>query len=304
MAYETGSAADFTELHDALEAFLQANGWTLTGGVLHKGDAYATLSVDIPNARLALTGGTGESGGSLTGAGPSPAYIASVTTAAPMAFPVTYHFHTHGDEAFAAVNWSTHFWTTFGFGASPMAGLPGTGGWYFGSYGGSKSARLYYDAVGNFYAGQMNSLSGFNATGPFWGPQTTQAAGHYVHHGLDGGGWSAITGGTPSVPGACASAHLVAGPLLTRSPSAWNGQAILVPAQLLVVRPSSKTSLVAEFAHMRYVSMANQAPGDIITLGTDQWQVVPFYRKGTAAAPASTGVDSGYLGVALRYDGP
>jgi len=55
-------------------------------------------------------------------------------------------------------------------------------------------------------------------------------------------------------------------------------------------------------AHIRYVVIANLQPEDIITLGSDRWRVYPFFRKGAAFAPA--GQDTGYLGMAIRYDGP
>lgn len=305
MAYETGTAADYAALALAFRNFLTANGWTLTGSVLHKGNAYGAMGADVANSRWTIQAGTGQSAGALTGAGPVAAYIASPINPAPVTFPVTYHFHTHGDEAYGVLNWGEVNFTSFGFGCSPVAGLPGTGVWYFGSYYGQKWERVWYAGVDMFYAALINPSSGQQATGPFWTGAGQNGVGHYVHHGLDGGtGWSATTGGGGNLPGAAASAHGVAGPLLARSPSAWNGQTILLPIQPLVSRPSNKVSIVAELRHLRYVSMANYAPGDIITLGPDRWQVFPFWRRGTTMAPGNAGLDTGFLGVAFRYDGP
>lgn len=299
MAYETNTAASMADLLAALETFLQANGWTKTGNVLHKGDCYTTMTAE--GSRLVLRGGTGETAGGLTGAGPQPVYCGSPTTGVALSLPVTYHFHTHGDEAFAFINWGTHYWAHLGFGCSPVAGLPGTGGWYFGSTAGTPKATLAW-AGADYYHGGMVIAGTYNATGPFWAPGNTDHSNSYLHHGLDGGGWSAATGGSVAAAGASAQCLGIAGPLLVRSPSAWNGQAVLIPIQPLVSRASSKVSIIGQLQHVRYLSVSSYAPGDLITLGADQWRVYPFFRKGSVLTP--TTLDSGFLGLAVRYDGP
>lgn len=304
MAYETGTASGFSDLADTFKGFLTGNGWTLTGGVLHKGDAYAAVGGSDVNGRLAIRGGTGESSGALTGAGPADVYVGTPITPDAPSFPATYHFHAHGDEAYGVVQFGEDLFAHWGFGCAPAAGVPGTGGFYFGNYAGSKGDLLNYNDVGFFHEGDCFSLTR-NTPGPFWGRATdVNRCNSWVHHGLDGGGWSGANGGfTFGTASANALAVPIAGPLLVRTPSAWNGQSVLIPCQVQVGRPSSKISLVAELAHMRYVSMQNHAPGEVITLGPDSWQVFPFYKKGAAWAPGLTGRDSGFLGLAFRYDG-
>lgn len=305
MAYETGTAASHAALATAFSTFLVANGWTLTGSVLHKGAIYATLAADTPNLRLILRAGTGESAGVLTGSGPGDVYVGTPITPDAFVFPVTYHFHAHGDEAYGVVNWSTDFCASFGLGCSPAAGVPGTGNWYFGTYAGTKGDLVSYNTAQFFYEADVTSGTR-NTPGPFWGRAGTVArCNSFVHHALDGGAWSGAGGAAGfGTAGASAQATHVAGALLIRTPNAWNAQSTLIPCQVQVGRASAKISLVAELAHMRYVAMQNHAPGEIITLGTDQWQVFPFYKKGAAWAPGATGRDSGFLGIALRYDGP
>lgn len=305
MAYETGTVTTIGELETAFKAFLVANGWTLTGAVHHKGNAYVGIgSQTSPYPRLTLSAGTGQSAGSLTGAGPAVVYLGSLLTVAPLTSPITYYFHTHGDEAYAIIGWAGGHYTHMGFGAAPVAGLPGTGAFYFASYSNpGPKARLNYNGAQFFYAGMRYDLA--NAAGPYWGEATGGAAAAYVHHGLDGGGWSTATGTGINVLGTCATTHFIAGPLLLRAANAWNGQATLIPVQPAIARGSSKSSIIAELAHMRYVNIANYSPGDLITLGPDTWQVFPWQKKGATTAPGTgSGLDTGYMGVAFRYDGP
>lgn len=299
MAYETGSAATMADLRAALSAFLTANGWTLSGAVFHKGGCYVSVSAEA--ARLVARGGTGESSGSLSGPGPQPVYCGSPLTGVAMAFPLTYHFHTHGDEAWAFINWSDHYWGYLGFGCSPVAGLPGSGSWYTASTAGTPLATLQWGGA-DYYHGGLVLAGTYNATGPFWAPGNTGHANSYVHHGLDSGSWSAATGTSLAGPGPGAQCLGTAGPLLVRSPNAWNGEAVLIPMQPYIARPSSKVSIIAELQSARFVNMANLPPQEVLTLGPDRWRVYPFFRKGTAAAPTPT--DSGPLGLAVRYDGP
>lgn len=306
MAYETGSVATIGDLEAALKAFLVANGWTLTGSVHHKGDCYVVIgSQTSPAARLTLRGYTGLDGeDSPTGQGPAVVYLGAPTSTTPLTFPLDYHFHAHGDEVYVLINWDDHYWAHLAFGASPVPGLPGTGGWYSGAHAGTLGTRLYYADSSYYYSGVFTPVNGLNSTGLFYGSAATAPSPHYVHHGLDGGGWSATSGGSHATPGAAASAHGIAGPLLLRTPSTWNQQAILLPIQPYIGRASNKVSIVAELAHARYVSLANYSPGDLITLGTDVWKVYPFWRKGSEARPDTSGTDSGFLGLAVRYDGP
>ena len=89
------------------------------------------------------------------------------------------------------------------------------------------------------------------------------------------------------------------------SPSAWNGESVLVPIQVITSRPSNLWSLVGELTHARYVRLDNLEPGQLITLGPDRWKVYPFYRKDATARDGGDGIDhTGTLGWAIRYDGP
>ena len=299
MAYQAGAATSVADLLSALQAFCMSNGWTLRGNVLSRGACYT--SVQVASDAIAMLGGTGIDGSNnLTGPGPQTTQFASPVSGRPFVYPVTYFFHALGDEVYAIAHWGVDAYTHLGFGCSPVAGLPGTGGWYCSSYWGNPVGNLNWGS--EWYQGVSITYNGINGTGFFWCPGYATPGNGYVHHGLDGGAWSTVSGDYGPVPGLTAKAAGTAGPLLLRQPNQWNGESLLVPVQVYIDRTSSKMSLIASMAHIRYVVIANLQPEDIITLGSDRWRVYPFFRKGAAFVPA--GQDTGYLGMAIRYDGP
>jgi hypothetical protein len=182
-----------------------------------------------------------------------------------------------------------------------VPGLPGTGNWYTASYTGQRPNSLVWANTWP-YQGIAIDYNGTNGTGFFWCSTYASAGNGYVHHGLDGGAWTASSGGTSSPLPQLGATPFAYASLLARQPNQWNGQTLLLPVQLCIDRGSSKNSLIAQLQHVRYVNIANLEPGEIITLGTDQWRCWPFYRKGTGLHPGAS--DSGYLGIAVRYDGP
>ncbi|MBS0212304.1 MAG: hypothetical protein JSR26_03870 [Proteobacteria bacterium] len=300
MAYIVGTAASIADLLAAIRGGCTANGWALSGTVLHAGACY--LDLQVSGQTLVATGGTGIDGSNtLTGDGPAPVYLGAPLGGEPLSWPLTYHLHVFANEVYALINWGTA-WTYLAFGASPAAGLPGTGGWYTASYC-ARQADVGYGFLwrdsGNVEA--ASSIDYFAATGPFWTSCWGAPVNSYVHHGLDGGGWSAVGDHALLVDGSARAAPSL-GALLARQPNAWNGEAVLLPFQPLIDRGSNHASVVVELANARAVNIANYDPTNLIDLSPDKWMVYPFYRKGSAFLPDS--FDSGYLGWAIRYDGP
>ncbi len=93
-------------------------------------------------------------------------------------------------------------------------------------------------------------------------------------------------------------------PLLGMSPNAWNQESILLPLQVIQARPDFKVSLINQLVHMRVCRNDYLMPGQVVTLGTDQWKVYPAYRRSTQDRNGLNGVHSGTLAIAVRYDGP
>lgn len=299
MAYVTGSAADMTALMAALRSACTANGWTLSGEVLHRGNVY--MRTQVVSDYLTLLGGTGIDGGNnLTGAASGGVVRIGrpSTGVANISWPVTYHIFigTAPDEVYLVVNYNVDLFQFLAFGQSSVAGLLGTGVWFTGSL----STTTWFAAAWiTITANNGGSSSGLSMA-PWW--TTVNYAGmlnQFVHHGLDALTWNANNEQVPSgSPGIAA--------MTAAQPSAWNSEAVLLPIQVWLPRTSgNKVSLVADLAHARYLRVDNHNPGDIITIGSDTWMVFPFYLKNTAARAGGSSINhTGTFGWAIRYDGP
>lgn len=80
--------------------------------------------------------------------------------------------------------------------------------------------------------------------------------------------------------------------------SAITGRAVLFPCWMAGARGSSYFSPLGYPPGMRWVKLDYLSPGDILTLGTDQWRVFPVIRKnGGPGQPTS-----GTYGYAYRVD--
>jgi len=299
MAFQTGSANSAADLLTAIQGFCVSNGWTLSGSVLSKGNGYTQLTVAADG--LSVLGGTGVDGANnLTGAGPTAVTFNTPANNTPLVYPVKYFLHVFANEVYALINWSVNAYTFLSFGCSPFPGLPGTGGWYCSSYAGNRPTNLSWG--GDFYTGAPVDYNGSNATGLFWSYGNGSAGNGFVHHGLDGVTWSATKSGIGQAPSASAKTAAFAGPLMQQGINQWNAQAPLIPVHVYIDRGSSKLSIIASLLHVRYINMGNLAPEQIVTLGGDRWKVYPFFRKGSVYAP--NGSDSGWMAIAVRYDGP
>ncbi len=303
MAFASGTVNSYSELLSALRSACTANGWTLSGNVLSKGACYT--STGSSTTSLQVTGGTGASAGVLTGAGPRTAMARAPQSGLPIAFPATYFIHVLAspDEVYCILNWSTTCFAFVAFGCSPVPGLPGTGGWYTGTLVGDATVSNIVIGAGT---GNNIQYNGFGCPAPFWASQsaTTGAdsgANSYVHHGLDAATWSAVTGTGPGGTTVIA-AHSVL-PMLSVSPNTWNGEASLLPIIATIARGSTKSSIVLQLKHARYLRNDNLSDGQVITLGPDKWKSYPFYRRSTANRNGGDNATTGTFGWAIRYDG-
>lgn len=299
MAYATGSASNVTDLLTALQNACVANGWTLSGNVLWKGTCY--ISAVISSSSILLTGGTGKDGSNnLTGAGPSTRMGGVIWTGDTCTYPVDYYIHinTSPDEVMMFINYEAVRWQFLGFGQSPSPGLPGTGNWV--SATGTGGQKIYLTSVGG---GASNSS--LTSAGLFWCNASNSGYQSYIHHGLDGQGWSGAVGNNEASSTTAANGVWSARALNDVLPNTWNGQAVLLPVDLVWRRASSKISLVGQIKHCRYVRNDNYDDGDIIDLSPDKWKVYPVHKKNTATRNGGNGIDhSGTMALAVRYDGP
>lgn len=300
MAYATGSANDMTALRTAIFSACTDNGWTLSGEVIHKGNCY--IRIQVVGTTLQFIGGTGIDGSNaLTGVAPAVVRIVSGQTVAVMSFPITYEIHVNADpdEVYVFVNYNVTDWQWAAFGLSDVSGIDGTGVWFSASSSADRTTQtVAWVGTPGGGGNQSNSFmfGMFYLTG-----LGAQIGNSFIHDGLDGGGWSPSATGT-----ACAHAWAPQAPLYGILPNAWNNEPVLLPISVYKPRSSgNKISLVADLRHARLFRIDFHDPGEVITLGTDQWKVYPWYRKDSANRNGSDSSisHSGTMGVAVRYTG-
>jgi hypothetical protein len=299
MAYVTGSAADMTALMTALRSACTANGWTLAGDVLHRGNVY--VRTQVVSNYLTLLGGTGIDGSNnLTGAaGGGVVRVGRPSTGvADISWPITYHIFIGAspDEVYLVASYNIEMFQFLAFGQSSVTGLPGTGVWFTGSLSTITWSTSAWITITSSNGGSSSGLS----MAPWW--TTVNYAGmlnQFVHHGLDALTWNTNSGRVPS-------GSLGIAAMTGALPNAWNSEAVLLPIQVWLPRSSgNKVSLVADLAHARYLRVDNHNPGDIITIGSDAWMVFPFYQKNATVRAGGSSINhTGTFGWAIRYDGP
>lgn len=196
MAYSTGTASTFAALLTALQNACTANGWTLSGDVLHKGTCYAEVKLGTlgetgapANKMIFVRAGNGIDGSNnLTdpmtsgtypvGTGPGLGVIRALQYTANYPdwdWPVTYHAHvlTSPDEVYFLVSYGGGTkWQYLCFGQSPAPGNPGTGNWAAATVPESLAVSFfrgedYLGAVINAYGGNGYYGNRF-IVGPFW----------------------------------------------------------------------------------------------------------------------------------------
>jgi len=295
MGYHTGSAADITAVRDALVTACVADGWSWDAGsaVLSRGTVFVVLQVS--GGYLTLLGRTAAGSGNA----PTVVRIGQIG-ARPLTFPLTYHAFVFDDEVYLVVRYSIDWFQWMTFGKSTLSGLPGTGT-FVGATGGATagaSVELFITPTSGGTVGLDNGTSG----ALFWATVaiTPSAENCYVHHDLDGRGWQLTDPAGSYMVGIADSV-----PLIGSQPNVWNSESVLLPIRAWAVRPAAKISLIAELQHARYMRIDNHEPGEVIALGTDQWMVLPWYRKNSSVRNGGSNVThSGTLGWAIRYEGP
>ena len=308
MPFITGSANSIPDLRTAFLNGLVANGFTLDGNIIYKGDVFIDVTIPTGEAggndrMIRFLAGTGQAGGVLSGDSPIAPRV-GFATGITWTFPVSYNLHilTDPDEVYFQIRRDVNDYQFAALGQSNVQGLLGTGCWCSCSLGNSVAAS---DIGGILEAGISANTANQAPYAPFWdgGPQAANK-GTVLHHGFDGGDWVEIGGGGNYLLGSL-KASMAAYPHLGRSPNNWNAEANLLPIQPFVIRPSNKLSMVADLAHARYLRIDNYNPEEIIDLMPDQWMVYPFRSKNTTERDGGVSIyHTGTFGWAIRYDGP
>ncbi len=310
MAFITGAATSFSDLRTALINGCVANGWSNSGNILWKGNSY--FEITATSTYLQIYGGTGQSGGVISGKSPHGARLGGSY----ITFPISYDLHilTNPDEVYLVVNYNTDSYQQISFGTTTIDG-GGYGPWFTGAHSAANNpsdnnginiANEFYTIYSYCYANiSTNGLGLFN-----YAAWTGEVAASFVYTTANGTpGWYGYNSGATSARlSNNGSASLVAA-LLNSTPVGFNSGSILLPIKATLDMGSNGRAVVASLANARFCRIDNNLPGEIISYGSEQWKVYPWLRKSTTlrsginnstSAPPN---HSGTLGYAIRYTG-
>ncbi len=316
MPFETNTVASPAALKTAIESFAVTNGWTLASDVLSKGQSNVRLTA-LDAEMLEIEGANNASFS--VGVCPQTARTRIPTAQ----WPATYRLFSHASPDFIAcvLQYSVDRVEQLWFGdIVKYAGGVWTGGNWFGATRGEAIANTGFVGIANpTQAG--NDLGGgianSNPGAPFWGTRNRESAGGtfvktraaFLHAEIDGFIWpGANNSGSPD-DFIWPDFAIVASPVHSRQPNAWNSESVLLPMWLQFRRADNFYTPLGHLAHMRAIRVDNHTLGQIITIGSDDWMIFPWYRKDTVARNGGAGVGgardhTGTFGVAIAYDGP
>lgn len=298
MAFQTGTSSGPSDLVTLLATFAGANGWTVGNTsdgfkVFRNTTLGINFSVAWGASDIYIRGCTGYSSGSAWTAQPGISSIISQCNQLTGPFK-TYYFFGTGQYLHVVIETTTNIFKHF------VMGLLNKNSTFTGGE--------YYDAsFHNIAAGDTNypnsSYHRYLFDGSNNASNTTTSGS--VRVAADGYTWrpyrdaSSVT--TDHVKGCVRTAYSLTGSLFNCSINSFNQRTTLVPILLSAGRPSSLYSLVGSPPDIRQVKMDNLNPGQIITLGTDEWYVFPHIQK-TASVNNynSSVVSSGMYGYAYK----
>lgn len=309
MAFITGVATTIAGLRQAIIDGCVANGWSNSGNVIWKGSSYFELTTT--STEVILYGGTGQSGGVITGKAPTGVKIGGSY----ITFPVSYDLHVfdNPDEVYFVVSYNVDYYQQLSFGTSNVAGA-GNGPWFTGAHAttysilnnGMNIENAFYAIYAYPFANISNNALGLFLLGTWSG----EVGSSFVYTNLGGTtGWYGFGSGASTKRLLNGSATHVAG-LLNCSPSAFNGISALLPIKAMIDMGSFGRATVASLNNARFCRIDNSLPGGVISYGTERWKVYPWLRKNTAArngvnnSTSTPPNHSGTFGYAIRYTGP
>lgn len=323
MAYQTGTVTTPSALKSVIEAFAVANGWTNSSGVLHHAsgsgfyqmtandtaDALGHIGIDVAAALAANM--------TTTLCPQDLRYIYTDETEWNTNVPATYHLFAFNDggsnpQIFGSVNYNVLKWQHFSFGES-VKYLTYTGGAYF--YGGCGiESRSAFSANGHYlnalWSGYSSGSTGYYDRGsaPFWGchqrslwdSSWVKRRAAFLHAEIDGYQWP----GANEKDGLYFEMGPTYNPMHTRMPANWSGHTQLLPWLLTMLRADGRYTTLGHIPNLFHTRNDYLDPGEIITIGSTKYKVMPWYVKDTAVRDGGTNNNSGTWACAITYDGP
>ncbi len=292
MAYETGTALHANDLLDKIRVFAIAQGWTVNSWAARSdggGSGGWCLNLAMDDLHVALFAdlgaGTGDDPGQYIGGYLYPAWSAANGNMAQADASsriycnglgssqyVAYHFFGGAEHVHVVVETTTGTYKHLGFGRLRRLGAMTTGAYLY-------TSRWHYAIAYRWDVHSQNHGVPFN-----------------THYAADPLGYSTVVradsdGYSPRYLYSAANTNthrILCGfsiqterlPVRDLSASTLTGRAILWPVLVEARRgTSSLYSPIGQPPDFRWVRLNNLNPGDVLTLGTDEWMVFPVIRK-------------------------
>lgn len=309
MAYLSVDVNSATDLKAAIESFAQTNGWTLSSGVLSKNGCYVSISVAAVNDLRIV----GAKNGNFSGFDQSYTKRIHIST-----WPSRATVHLFGfsnpDTIWMTMNYDVVKFHHMGFGNLIKYGNWGGGQWNHGQH------TMYAESIDTkcFATLGLSGRTGYRAG----------ACTGFFADCVDSDGWdSGYIENTPT--------HLecdIRGriweppyadngndkfwtfrfltPIHYKNPNVFNSQTLLSPFQIWLRASDGFLQCLGHVDHIRWVKLTNYNPGDVITLGSDQWKLFPWcvhdvnWPDGHSVSYSEQWSSTGVLGCAVKYDGP
>lgn len=316
MAYQTGTVNSLADIQTVIRTFLTGNGWTWDAGssTIYKGTVFVQFVAPTVD-KVLFRGTTALSAGLLTGNTVGMGRMVPVNTGnlpVPLTFPADYWAFLNDDEFYFVVRYDVVRFQFVTWGKSSVdVGAAGAGTYLSGTVTGADFSAGYGNLAAGIAitpsTGGRLSWEGSRSAAPFWmtvwGPEGgVNLTTDYVHTNFGTPSWG--LGEANGYNGYISVGNRYAGNLQSAIPNAWNGESPLLPIRAYKRLSESKIALVLDLQHARQCRVDNFNDAEIVSIGSDQWQVFPFHRRDFAARNGSVGSDyidhTGTFGWAIR----
>lgn len=328
MAYETGTSTSLDDLLDKLRIFALAQGWTVHAFATRTDNAgkCLVLSKDgvIGSFAARIDAGTANSPGNFLQAYIHDAYSGGVNIqqqanrsymeANKVDMPcVAYHFFAGATYLYAVIETLTSIFKHVGIGTlANKVGSMTNGNYAFATKWQYHGSQIQSQNSGyHKYAAHVSAISSATYGAPVDSGLVLRADTdaltplfHYDHRSGDTS--VMLTAGNPSAGTARPGMRIGWGQtdgnnqlaLYSTRESHWTGRVTFAPILVEALRTGSFYSPLGIINDIRYCHAALLNPGDVITIGSDDWKWFPYIRKnGPTGQP-----NSGVLGLAFRVD--
>ena len=296
--YQTGVATDPTDLINKLNTFLDAHGWTTDSPasgavVISNGTIFAGIAVTTTEWQR--RGCTGFSGGAAWNAQPGAAAFTDICNWGAGPF-TAYHFFVGDEDGIDYVHVSVEV-SANTFRHWVLGGLVKSGAFVGGTYCDSTFADFsnIFAMPEADYAGHRHICDATSdvQVSHIWADYDGKATPNWQRMRSAGN-----TADVDACTGSSRNKGILAFMTGTQD-QGWNLRTPLFPATYFANRAANLVSPLGRIPNFRLVSVRNFTAGEIITYGSEQWQIFPVFVRHTST-PGTGVLSSALYGLAHR----